>query len=325
MFDGMTYSEYLDEWIEIKKKKVKPATVATYLSHIEFQIKPALGKYRTEEIDDEILQECVLEWSMNGNRQTKDGLATKSIKDICTIVKSTIKTYRCKMGLPSVDFSDVCIPDDENTFVDPFSNSDSMKIIRNVFLNVGHKQRLVAIALGLLAGMRIGEICALRWKDILTDGAIKTIKVGNTMQRLYMPKREGQKTVIIEESPKSKSSHRSIPISNTLLMILAMIKPEEQVDPDSYVLTNSSIRIEPRAVRRMYADFLSSIGVEFKKFHNLRHTFATKWIACGLDVKSLSEILGHSSVVITMNIYCHPTIEDKKNWMDRFDSSMAML
>lgn len=322
--DGSSlYSEYLDEWIEQKKKKIKPASYATYKTLIEYQIKPTLGKFDVEDISENVLQDCIMNWNMHGNLQTGEGLAAKTIKDLTVLVKSTVRQYRKKAGLPPIDFSEVGMPDDDNSFVEPFSSYDSQKIIKNIFLNIGKKQLLLSIALGLLAGMRIGEICALRWKDVNLNGKIKTIKIENTRQRLFLPDREkGNTSVVVEDSPKTKAAIRQIPVSNTLALLLSVVRPEDSECGEKYVLTNSSNGIEPRSVRSFYSRFLKSIGIPFRKFHNLRHTFATKWIACGLDVKSLSEILGHRSVQLTMNLYCHPSIEDKNHWMEKFDSQL---
>ena len=151
------------------------------------------------------------------------------------------------------------------------------------------------------------ELCALKWSDINVQA--KLLKIDKTMIRTYT-KEDGSHLSITP--PKSRSSTRMIPL-NTWIMHYAILL---QDDADNYVLTNRDKPIEPNKYRIYYNRVLKELDLPHLKFHALRHTFATRCIECGCDYKSLSELLGHSNVSITMNIYVHPQMELKRKCVE---------
>lgn len=168
--------------------------------------------------------------------------------------------------------------------------------------------------------MRLGEICALRWSDIhLDEGYISITKTLYRTKNIKNITVDGKipKTIIVIETPKTESSVRKIPISDFVEKLL--VKHGKRYS-DHYFLTNSSKYIEPRLYELYFKKILNDAGIEHTKFHTLRHTFATNCVNVGCDVKSLSEILGHSSVRITLDRYVHPSIQVKKAQLNKLEA-----
>ena len=166
----------------------------------------------------------------------------------------------------------------------------------------------------LNTGLRIGEISALRWKNIDLDR--REIRIRNTLQRIYLDKKNS-KTEVIIGTPKSQSSDRSIPISDKLYKIFKMLKLNDY-EEEFFLTGDSSKSIEPRTLRYGFKLLLSKYKMKTNyKFHILRHTFATTCIEIGMDPKTLSEILGHSTVEMTLNKYVHSSYRIKKRYLDK--------
>lgn len=178
-------------------------------------------------------------------------------------------------------------------------------------LIVANDMRAIGCLISLYTGIRIGEICALKCKNI--DINNKTIAIKNTMQRIQKCDKSQQTEVIID-SPKSVSSNRIIPIPNCLLDLIRSIISE----PDNFFLTGDSNRyIEPRNMQNYVSKLYEKLNISGLSFHSLRHTFATRCLEIKFDLKSLSEILGHSSVTTTLNLYVHPSFQTKQKNMNK--------
>lgn len=166
--------------------------------------------------------------------------------------------------------------------------------------------RKCCLLLCLYTGLRVGEVCGLKWEDI--NFQAKTIQIKRTIQRIKNTNTD-TKTILIESTPKSDTSNRIIPIPNFLIDILRRFRKEENF----FLLSNSTSLYDPRLLESFYERILTKCLINHNKFHTLRHTFATRAIESKMDVKTLSEILGHSSIDITLKLYVHPSQELKKN------------
>ena len=141
------------------------------------------------------------------------------------------------------------------------------------------------------------------------------------LQRIQMHRGHGAKTEVVVTTPKSSCSIRKIPLPDEIFEILVLNKKASS----GYVLTNDEYKfIEPRTMQNKFKKILKAAGVENANFHALRHTFATRCVELGFDIKSLSEILGHATVNITMNRYVHPTYEMKKKNMQKLSELLAV-
>ncbi len=304
------YCYWLDEWLRSKKLSVKESTYMRYSKAIENHIKPLLGKYPIDKISTELMERYVTDKLQKGKIDASGGLSAKTMSDILVIIKESFK-YAKSYGINIVcDF-------------DRISFKKSQKEMR--VLTLIEEQRLVSVLMDttdrykmgvficLYTGIRIGELCALKWKHIsLTE---KTIKIEQTMQRLqYEHTMTDNKTRIVVTEPKSNSAYRTIPLPD---FVIEMITPFVGYT-EGYILSeNGCSVVEPRTMQNRFKSYLQSGCIEDSNFHALRHTFATRCVEAGFDIKTLSEILGHSSVKITLDKYVHSSMELKRISMDK--------
>jgi integrase len=171
----------------------------------------------------------------------------------------------------------------------------------------------LGIYMCLSTGMRIGEICALKWDDIDLESCV--ISVNKTIQRIYIMDEPERHTEIIIDTPKTKNSIREIPMSKNLLRFIKPIK--KLLNGEYYVLSNTENPIEPRTYRNHYKILMKELGMPALRFHGLRHSFATRCIESKCDYKTVSVLLGHSNISTTLNLYVHPNFEQKKKCIDQ--------
>lgn len=289
-------------WREDKKQYVKTSTIAAYTLLIENHILPAFGNF--DRINEADVQEFVFE-------KLNSGLSQKSIKDILIVLKMILK-FGVKNGYFEYTQIDIKFPTQrERQEIEVLSRSNHRKVIS--YIQENFTFRNLGIYICLCAGMRIGEICALKWEDIDTENGIISVK--KTIQRVYMIEGEERYTELILDSPKTKNSIRDIPMTRDLLKLL---KPLKRIMNNNYfVLTNESKPTEPRTYRNYYKQFMQETGVPILKFHGLRHSFATRCIESKCDYKTVSVLLGHSNISTTLNLYVHPNLEQKKKCIDQ--------
>ena len=190
------------------------------------------------------------------------------------------------------------------------SRTDQKSIMNYILSN--DNQKYCGIILSLMTGLRIGELCALKWSDI--DLKKRIIVVNKTLQRIC---EKGKKSKITITTPKTSNSLREIPISNTLYDFLIKLRPAKR---DIYFLTSSSVPTEPRNYRKIYLTLLKKLKINKTSFHALRHTFATRLIENKVDIKTVSELLGHASVNITISIYVHSEFNTKRKAVKTLDN-----
>lgn len=294
---SVSIQEIIYLWKDEKKKYVKSSTFATYFVLIEKHILPAFGdKNSFREID---VQNFVFQ-------KLQQNMAHKTIKDILMILKMIMK-FGVKHGYFTYQEFDIRFPTiREKKELDVFSIEDQKKIL--IYTKSHFNFQNLGIYICLCSGMRIGEVCALTWNDI--DIENETIHIRKTLQRIYVFDGNKKRTKLVLDTPKTKNSIRDIPIIPDLLKILKPIK--KIVQGDYFLLSNDSLPIEPRAYRNYYKNLLNKLGISFIKFHALRHSFATRCVESKCDYKTISVILGHSSINTTMNLYVHPNMEQKK-------------
>lgn len=296
------FQEIIRLWREDKKQYVKTSTISAYTLLIENHILPAFGK--ADRINEADVQEFVLE-------KLNSGLSQKSIKDILIVLKMILK-FGVKNGYFEYTQIDIKFPTQrERQEIEVLSRSNHRKVISHIQENFTFRN--LGIYICLCAGMRIGEICALKWEDIDTENGIISVK--KTIQRVYMIEGEERYTELILDSPKTKNSIRDIPMTRDLLKLLKPLK--RIVNNNYFVLTNEAKPTEPRTYRNYYKQFMQEIGVPILKFHGLRHSFATRCIESKCDYKTVSVILGHSNISTTLNLYVHPNMEQKKRCIDQ--------
>ncbi len=189
--------------------------------------------------------------------------------------------------------------------VEVFSKKEQARLFSVLYQEMDRYK--LAILLCMHTGLRLGELCALKWEDFDVENHLLT--VNRTAQRLYV-NGHSAKTMLMETAPKSEHSRREIPLPSAIVKLLFQFKGEKP-----YIFGGNKA-LEPRTLQNHFKKILQKAGSANKNFHVLRHTFSTNCIEGGMDVKSLSELLGHSDVQITLNRYVHPSMDTKRSYMD---------
>lgn len=304
------YEFWLYEWLSKKKLAVKDSTYIRYRNIIENHIDPFLGKYPIRKISTSLMEKFVKTKLENGKLDKSGGVSPKMMSDIIVIIKETFK-YANSNGVSTIcDFSGISIRRSPHE-MRVLSNSEEKRLLS--VLSSDTDCYKLGLFICLFTGIRIGELCALQWKNIsFVDG---TLRVEQTMQRLqYEDKRSTQKTRIIITEPKSFTAIRTIPLPSFLLEVMLPFA----ANPNAYVVSGDCKEyVEPRTMQNRFKTYLLEGGIADANFHSLRHTFATRCVEIGFDIKTLSEILGHSSVKITLDKYVHSSMELKRTNMEK--------
>lgn len=300
---------YAAYWLKEKEFEVKKSTYCNYANFLKNQIIPILGDIKFTELNGEILQFFIYK------AQGENNLSEKTTKDCLGIIKQIIVDGQEKGVIPNFAFSrrklkykkQELIGEEKKTYTE----EEYKKIIAEILKDINNKK--VGILLGLYTGMRIGELCALQFKDI--NFKEKCINVTKTLQRTYDPTKDINPSEIKITSTKTERSNRTIPITEEVAKILEKFNTGEEC----FVLTGTNKWTEPRTFRRCYQTFMKNIDIEPLKFHSLRHTFASINIENGADIKTISEILGHSDIDVTLKIYTHTSKKAKRKAIENFD------
>lgn len=307
MVKEKTINQITEEWKEEKKKYVKKSTYAAYQLLIQNHIKPYFGDLY--EVNEEKIQQFVFD-------KLDAGLSEKTIRDIIIVLKMILK-FGIKNGYLEYVQIDAKFPSkQEKKDLDVLSKADQKKFMEHLRNNFTFKN--LGIFICLSTGMRIGEICGLRWCDV--DTAEGVIKVRHTLQRIYIIEGETRHTELLLDTPKTANSVRDIPMSNELLKMLKSLN--KVVNENYYVISNDIKPIEPRTYRNYYKKLCKQLDIPELKFHGLRHSFATRCIESKADYKTVSVLLGHSNISTTLNLYVHPNKEQKKKTIDKMLRSL---
>ena len=302
------YKDWIYEWLIEKKDYIKESTYANYSNNIFNHIIPKLGNYHLNQINHKIIQDFLLELSKNGRKDNTGGLSEKTIKDITIIVKGSIKKAINENKIKYIELSFNYPKDNKDKSIYILTRHEQNKITNYVLNNCTSKN--IGLLISLYSGIRIGELCALQWKDV--DFKNNKLTISKTIQRIYIKDKDNNISKIIVSTPKTKNANREIPINKDFLEILKKLKSEK----DNYVLSNTSKYVEPRTYRKHFNKVLRKLKIKQFNFHSLRHTFATNCISLGCDYKTVSELLGHANVNITLNLYVHPRYSQKKKCID---------
>lgn len=312
----LLFSSVSQDWLSERKSFLKESSIAKYRNILNWYLLPEFSDRYVTEITKEELS-GFFTWLLTSGGMQGKGLSPRMVKSVISVFKA-VAEYAC-------DCNDVRVAS-----VGRFSLKDRKKPLR-VF-SVKEQQKLeqflfsdirgtgLGIILCLYTGIRLGELCALKWEDISLEN--KKLDIHATMMRIQTPDDPERRTKVIITPPKSACSVREIPIPSDILHLLKKM----QEPKDTYFLTGfRNVYIEPRTMENRFKAITAACGISDANFHALRHTFATRCIEQGFDVKSLSEILGHASVKITMDRYVHPTMELKQKNMDKLSINSLIL
>lgn len=296
---------YCEEWLQISRNRIKESTYVKYRGMLEKHIKPRLGGYLVQSLSPLMVEQFGYELLCEKE------LSPKTVKDILSLLHSIIK-YTIRQFPEPLAMIDIVYPKVPKNEIRVLSRQEQTCFVQYLLKDMDECK--FGVLLALLTGMRIGEVCALRWEHVsLTE---QTIKVRSTMQRLQnLSENSASKTKILISEPKSDNSARVIPLTK---YAVKLCKTQWCHNPEAFVLTGTPDRyLEPRLMQYRLERYTRECELEGVHFHTLRHTFATRCVEVDFEIKSLSEILGHSSPRITLERYVHSSMELKRDNMNK--------
>ena len=310
----LTVKIILDMWLSLRLTDIKESTYQRYIMLIQLHILPYLGKIRINCLTAEILSDYIKKLLKSGRLDGRGGLAEKTVNDVVSILKSALKQVGRKYAVDGSLF-DVKMPAVRKKRVETLGDWECETMSRSILANPDLNG--VGYLLALNYGLRLGEVCGLKWSDI--SFAERTVTVSRTVLRL----KNGMRTQLTVQTPKTETSARTIPLTAEMLLLLGKLR--NSAPEDAYLLTGKrTLPMEPRTMQYRFKSFLKSHGLKNHHFHALRHTFATRSIERGFDAKTLSEILGHRSVKTTLQLYVHPTLLHKRKIVEAVSSILPI-
>jgi len=294
----ITVADWFEKWLK-SLKRIKRSSYTTYSSNINKHIKKRLGKMKLKTLTDEHIQNFVDSLSKE--------LAAKSVRSVFSILRLGL-TDAYEKNLSAELCKKIKLPKIKRKEVKVFTKVEQKDIEK--YIEQSNNPNDIGILICFYTGIRIGELCAL---DCSQDIDLKrgVISIQHTLYRVKSEKGT-KKTELKISTPKSESSIRDIPLPKFLITKLSALE-----HGSGFLIQKNGKFIEPNVYARRYKKILQELDIPYRKFHATRHTFATRALEIGMDIKTLSEILGHSSPTVTLNLYSHSLPEHKKKEMDR--------
>lgn len=303
----MTLREVYNEWVPQKQRQVKQSTIRAYQLHWRTHIAPKWGDMEVSAITKREVRPWVY-------GKMDSGLAKHTVHDIVACLRLLLKYAReeLEIEVPSMDWNIVWPT--KNVIGDNKVETYSPEIVRKVLVATceNPKPRAVALMIAFSSGMRIGEVCGLRWEDVNLEK--KVFQVRRSVNRIYSV--DSCLTELIIGTTKTASGVRDIPIVKDAIPLLK--KWKAFYAPSHYVASCDEKPCEPRSFRDWSKKYMESLGItKILKFHAIRHTFATMLVEAGIDIKSVSAIMGHADISTTLSLYVHPTEEQKQKGVNK--------
>lgn len=298
------FSEMAKEWLETAKLRVKKSTYMNYTYLLKKHVLPFWGNFNMRKMSVADVNSFIADKLLNGRLKQARGISHKYLQDILSIVKSVANYCEETYGIPNKIHNAKSVHA-EKPDIKVLDKSDKKKLSKALSNDVNCSK--LGIMLALYTGLRIGEVCGLKWADFNEKDC--TITINRTVQRIS----DGNGgTELLIGSPKTKASQRTIPLPEFLCEFLKKL----QGNPEQPILSENNNYTEPAILRKIFRRLLAECKIKPLRFHDLRHSFATECVRLSFDTKTLSEILGHTNVAMTLNRYVHSSLELKRSYMN---------
>ena len=309
--DG-TIASWMQTWLECYiRDSIKQSTYSIYRGQMEKHIIPIVGRRKLRTVDKSVMQ--YLYETMLENK-----VSESTAQSVCRRFRAALYVAQEEGLLRAVPAL-------------PFRKKTVAKKKEGRYLTESEQQRLeevldtssskdLAVLFSLYTGTRIGECCALQWEDIDFDE--HEVQITHTIQRVRTYGTD-KKTALLRTEAKTQNAIRRIPLTKTLENLLFSLKQEKHALKKDFIFGSGIKFAEPKILQNHMNRLSKQADLKDVHFHTLRHTFATRCIENNMDVKTLSELLGHSSVKITLDWYCHSTKQQKKEMIQRLEKHAA--
>lgn len=308
IYKEVLFRQAAQEWLKQQKERVKESTFSHYTNVLQKQILPILGDCCIANLDNNQMESFFRTKLTNGRLDGAGALSPKTVADMRAIL-SQIFGFAQKKGYinTALKLTTISVHSPQ---INVLTQNEQKKLEKVLFET--SEPICLGILIALYGGLRIGEICALQWSDFNFEE--RTVYVCKTLIRIKDSSPDAPtKTKVLIQKPKTLCSIRTIPLPDFIFSYLK----DYQKPANAYLLTGTKNYMEPRSCLKKYKRILLQAGLQDCTFHTLRHTFATRCVENNFDIKSLSEIMGHSSVNITMQRYVHPSMDLKRQQMNR--------
>ena len=305
----MIYKDWLVDWLtNYVRPSTKEKTYSRYADVVYQHLIPKLGDYELQELTPLIVQRYITELLQNGNLKTGQGLSANSVNSIITVIQGSMATAHLLELTDRYEMDKLKRPKAKEKPIECFTPTEQKQIEQAVMSD--KREKMKGIILCLYTGLRIGELLALEWSDIDFGKAELTVS-----KTCHDGKNKDGVFCRITDTPKTSHSRRVIPLPKQILPFLREMKMHST---SQFVVSGEKDAIlSVRSYQRSFELIQKKLGIPRRGFHALRHTFATRAIECGMDIKSLSEILGHKNPMITLNRYVHSLMDHKRAMMDK--------
>ena len=299
----MKYKDWLNHWLnDYVKTSCKQRTFSLYSQTVDQRIVPYLGERDLSELTPKVLQQYVTDLLARG-------LSTNTVNSVISVVKNSLRMAYNMEYIPEYTADKICRPKSIEKQVECLTVLEQKKLETHILH--GNKTKLYGIVICMYTGLRLGELLALKWENV----DLKACKISVTSTCYYL---SGKRII---DTPKTQHSVRTIPIPKQILPLFKALKKEESTT--QFVIQSKGTPVSNRSYQRSFELLLKKLCIPSKGFHCLRHTFATRALECGMDVKTLSELLGHKNPTVTLNRYAHSMLEYKIQMMNKLGKLFA--
>ena len=303
-----SFTDILQLWLNTISLKHKKQTYHKYKMLIDNHIVPDLGNMRIDRIDIAAINNIIARKYSSGRLDGTGGLSASYIQTICYIINAAL-SFAVQNGYRDSLKGDIVRPSVPKCRIEVLSRAEQDILEEHLISQTDYQ--MLGVLLSLYLGLRLGETCGLKWDDFNFD--TNSVSIRRSIERVPNTTSTGPKTQLLVTKPKSEASIRVLPIPARIRDVLFNMKSSK----NEYVIPGKTYAYtDPRTLQYSYKNVLKKCRLRNIHYHSLRHTFATRCIEAGMDAKTLSEILGHSNVNITLNVYVHSSLEYKQKQID---------